>query len=162
MRFRAPAEVRARVPGDRVLAWCPSGTSSLVATEHALLLPEVDGVATRIPWDLVLRAAWQEREVEVTAQDAPGGRPVVHHIAVPEDPGALPEVVRERVNASIVVQHHVELVGERGARIIARRDPGSTELRWSVVFDSGLDPRDPQLRSKADAALAALRSSLGV
>ncbi len=162
MRLRPPAEVRARAPGERVLGWCPSGTSTLVATDKALLLPQVDGVEVRIPWDLVLRATWEESAVEVTAQDSPGGRAVVRRIPIAEEPGALPEVVRERVNASIVVQHHVELVGERGARFVARREPGSSELRWSVVFDGGLDPRDPELRRRADEALASLRISLGV
>jgi hypothetical protein len=71
-------------------------------------------------------------------------------------------VIRERVNASIVVQRRIELVGERGARFVARREPGTTDLRWSVVFDAGLDPSDPELRRRADEALAALRVSLGV
>jgi hypothetical protein len=162
MRLRPPGEVRARVPGERVLGWCTAGDSSLIATEKALLLPQSDGVAVRVPWDLVLRVTWEEAAVEVTAQESPGGRPVVRRIPISQQPGALPEVVRERVNASIVVQHHVELVGERGARFIARREPDSTDLRWSVVFDGGLDARDPDLRRKADAALAALRISLGV
>jgi hypothetical protein len=74
----------------------------------------------------------------------------------------VPSVVRERVNASIVVQRHVELRGEVGARIVARRVPGSTELRWTVTFDAGLDPRDPDLRRRADEALDTLRTSLGV
>jgi hypothetical protein len=71
-------------------------------------------------------------------------------------------VVRERVNASIVVQHHAALVGDAGARLVARRIPGSTDLRWSVVFDPGLDPSDPDLRARADEALTALRSALGI
>jgi hypothetical protein len=66
------------------------------------------------------------------------------------------------VTSSIVVQHHAELVGERGARFVARRVPGSTDLRWSVVFDTGLDPADPELRRRADEILADLRASLGV
>jgi hypothetical protein len=53
-------------------------------------------------------------------------------------------------------------VGERGARFVARRVAGSSELRWSVVFDVGLDPADPDLRRRADAILGELRTSLGV
>jgi hypothetical protein len=162
VRWRTPPQVRARVPGERVLAWVVSGDSSLVATEAALVLPDGDAPGARVAWDLVLRAHWEADVVEVTAQSGAGGRPVLHRIALDADPGALPEVVRERVNASIVVQHHVELVGERGARLVARRTPGSDELRWSVVFDPGLDPRDPDLRRRADEALTALRVALGV
>lgn len=161
MRLRPPAEVRQRVPGERVLAWLPCVGSSLVATETALVLPE--GVEPgRVDWDRVLRASWEATALLLTAQDPSGGRPAELRIPVPEDHGSLPEVVRERVKASIVVQHHVELHGEQCARLVARRTPGSTDLRWSVVFDPGLDPSDPELRARADEALAVLRGSLGV
>jgi hypothetical protein len=168
MRFRAPAEVRERVPGERVLAWMPVGESSLVATETTLVLPEDDGVRRtagadlRVPWDRILRASWEPEIVEVTAQPETGGRPVVHRVRISGEPGVLPEVVRERVTASLVVQHHALLDGEKGARFVARRVPGSTDLRWSVVFDSGLDPSDPLLRARADQILADLRASLGI
>jgi hypothetical protein len=144
-----------------VLAWAVSGDSELAALDTALLLP-AGSEPERIAWDLVLRASWTEGQLEVSAQDRPGGQARTHRIAFTGSPGALPDVVRDRVNASIVIQHHAPLEGERGARIVARRTPGSTELRWSVVFDPGLDPADPGLRAAADAALAVLRGSLGV
>ena len=172
---RAPSAVRQRVPGERVLAWMPVGESSLVATETALVLPAEspssapsgtpDALATdatRVPWDRVLRASWEPEIVEVTAQSAGGGRPAVYRVRIDTDPGVLPEVVRERVTASIVVQHHAVLDGDRGARFIARRVPGTTDLRWSVVFDPGLDPTDPALRDAADEVLTTLRTSLGI
>ncbi|HET7901254.1 MAG TPA: hypothetical protein VFL59_08705 [Candidatus Nanopelagicales bacterium] len=161
MRLRPPAEVRARAQGERVLAWLPAVGSSLVATDRALVLPA--GVEPqRVPWDRVLHASWDPGSLRLTAQDPAGGRPTELRIPVPEDHGSLPEVVRERVKASIVVQHHVELHGEQGARLVARRTPGDTVLRWSVVFDPGLDPTDPALRARADEELARLRGSLGV
>jgi len=162
MRLRPPAEVRARVPGERVLAWMAVGASSVVATDRALTLPTGAVGELRVPWDRVLRASWEPEVFELTAQPVDGGRPVVTRVRIDGEPGVLPEVVRERVTASIVVQHHAVLDGERGARFIARRVPGSADLRWSVVFDAGLDPADPQLRRSADDVLATLRASLGV
>jgi hypothetical protein len=147
-----------------VLAWLPSGTSAIAATEQELVLPE-GHEPEAIPWDLVLRVTWAVDSVEVTAQERAGARPVVHRVAVTGAPGEVADLaaaVRERVNASIVVQHHAPLVGDRGARFVARRRPGSDELRWSVVFDAGLDPSDPALRDQADEELAGLRASLGV
>jgi hypothetical protein len=144
-----------------VLAWTESGASELAALDTALLLP-VGSQVERIPWDLVLRASWSEGWLEVSAQERPGGPASTHRVPFTGRPGALPDVVRDRVNASIVLQHHVPLEGDRGARIVARRQPSSTDLRWSVVFDPGLDPSDPGLRAAADEALAVLRGSLGV
>jgi len=161
VRLRTPDSVKARATGELVLAWVASGDSSIVATENALLLP-AGSTPERIPWDLVLRASWNERTVEVTSQDVPGAPAVVHRVAFAGDPGSLPGVVRERVNASIVVIRHVALRGEQGARLVARRHPSDSHLRWSVVFDPGLDPRDPDLRRDADEALRVLRASLGV
>lgn len=161
MRFRTPVEVKARAGGERVLAWLPSGSSSVVATDVALHLPEGTDPA-RVPWDLVLRAQWVEGALDVTVQAGAGGRPVLLHVPVTGDIGTLAGVVRERVNASIVVQDRVMLTATAGARVVARRVPGSTDLRWSVVFDPGLDPSDPELRAAADAALAGLRATLGV
>lgn len=160
MRLRTPAEIKARVPGERVLAWAPSGASSVVATDGALVLP-AGADPERVPWDLVLRVSWEPDGFVLVSQERPGARAETRQVPVP-DLGSLPAVVKERVNASIVVARQVSLDGERGARIVARRTPGSSELRWSVVFDAGLDPSDPALRAAADEALAALRGSLGV
>jgi len=159
--LRPPAEVRARAGGERVLAWLPSEGSSVVATQDELLLPEGMEPA-RVRWDLVLRAVWVDEAVDLTVQSGAGGRPVQLHVPVVGAADTLAGVVRERVNASIVVQHHAALEGDAGARFVARRVPGSTDLRWSVVFDPGLDPSDPHLRARADDALAEFRSSLGI
>ncbi len=161
MRLRPPAEVRQRAHGERVLSWLASGTSSVVATPTTLVLPEGSEVE-HVPWDLVLRAQWVEQALDVTLQERAGGRPVVLHVPVTGVVDTMAGVVRERVNASIAVQRHVALVGAQGARVVARRVPGETELRWTVVFDSGLDARDPALRARADSALADLRAALGV
>jgi hypothetical protein len=46
--------------------------------------------------------------------------------------------------------------------MVARRAGDDAPVRWTVVFDSGLDPTDPALREAADEALARLRSALGI
>jgi len=71
-------------------------------------------------------------------------------------------VVNERVKASVVVQHHVPLRGDKGVRIVARRVPGGTDVTWRVTFDPGLDPQDPALRADAEAALAEVRTTMGL
>ena len=74
----------------------------------------------------------------------------------------LPAAVYDRVTASVVVSERVELRADAKALLVARRGSDSDDITWTVVFDAGLDPRDPELREAADAALADLRGSLGI
>ncbi|MBK9740539.1 MAG: hypothetical protein IPO93_13745 [Actinobacteria bacterium] len=74
----------------------------------------------------------------------------------------LPAAVRDRVTASVVISDRVALGEGAKALLVARRGSDDGEIRWSVVFDAGLDPRDPTLRAAADEALAQLRDSLGI
>ena len=50
----------------------------------------------------------------------------------------------------------------KGARLVARRAGLDGEIRWSVIFDEGLDAQDPQLQAAAMEQLALLRESLGI
>ncbi|RJL21451.1 hypothetical protein [Bailinhaonella thermotolerans] len=157
MRFfrGLPAEARAGLRlerGERPLAHAvtPQG-GHVVATTLALHLP----TGARLPWETVERAQWKDDWVHVFTTDGEE-----HHVRLSEA-GRLPEVLRERVTASIVVNRHVRLdVGgpeERGVRIMARRAPGSDRLTWTFAFDEGLDPEDPGLRAAAEQALEDLR-----
>ncbi len=146
---RAPAEVRQRV--RKPLAWAPVGGDWVIATSEQLLLPFRDPIT----WDLVVRAAWDEPVLELQLPDGP-------YRLVIENPGNIPRVVNERVKASVVIQHHVPLEGDKGVRIVARRRPGTTDVTWRVTFDSGLNSADPQLRAAADEALRDLRTTMGL
>ncbi len=158
---RVPAELKSRAAGNRILAWAPSGSSWLAATEAALLLPDGTEPA-ELSWDLILRVTWPSDLAEVTYQERAGGVPRTIKVPIQGEFEVLAAVVREQVMASIVVQHHVTVDGDRGARLVARRVPGETAFRWSVVFDSGVDSSDPVVRERVDAALSTLRTSLGV
>jgi len=151
---RLPAGVRALAtePGERVLTFAASGDGHLVATTLALFLPD----GTRIPYETIDRASWDEDGLQLTTTDGAG-----RHISVPE-PRLLPETVRERVNATIVVNKHVKLPGRGGVRLLARRRPGDDVIGWSFVFDEGLDPDDPGLRAQAEQAREGVRRSMGV
>ncbi|MFI6294493.1 hypothetical protein ACIBEJ_23075 [Nonomuraea sp. NPDC050790] len=153
---RLPADVRkslATEPGERVLAFAASGEGYVVATDLALFLP--GGV--RLPYETIDRAAWSEDGVLNVATTA-GER----HQAPVSEPRRLPETIRERVNATIVVNKHVQLPGRGGVRLVARRPPGGEVKEWTLVFDEGLDPHDPGLRAQAEQALEGVRRSMGV
>jgi hypothetical protein len=154
------------VDGERPIAWASGPGSSagdpayVVATDRALHVGALWS-PSRIPWDRIVKAGWDDPVLELVVQPQPGGRSEVVRLRI-DEAGEVPVVVRERVTASIVVQQHLELDAEKGALAVARRDSDTGELRWAVVFDPGLDPADPRLRARADAALADLRSQLGV
>ena len=163
---RLPAEVRRSLRltrGERILAWAPGEATGalLVATDRALHgrgWPVALAVPERLAWHAIQRASWEEPTLEIV----PVGRDASTIRVDLADPGTLPAAVRDRVTASVVVQERLELSAGRGARAVARRDSDTGEVRWAVTFDAGLDPSDSALRGEADAALARMRSALGV
>jgi hypothetical protein len=153
---RLPTDVRkslAMLPGERVLTFGSAADDGyVVATDLALFL--ADG--TRVPYETIDRASWDEEGLSLLTIDGQSRR-----ASVPE-PRLLPETVRERVNATIVVNKHVNLPGRGGVRLVARRRPSGEMVGWTLVFDDGLDPDDPGLRALAEQALEGLRRSMGV
>ncbi len=156
--MRVPRPVRDLVGRERVLTFTRDADGRLViVTPRALYLPDGPG---RLPWDRVLHASWDAPSLLLTLQPEPGLPAYELRLALPA-PGSVPAVLRELVTASVVGETHVELAGGRGVRLVARRTEEGT-VRWSVVFDAGLDPADPELRGRADAALAEVRAAWGV
>jgi hypothetical protein len=159
MRFRLyrslPAGLRPALErGERILAHAATRDGSyVVATERALHLPE----GIRLPWERVEQAAWRDGWLHVRAV----GASAEHHIRL-TNPGSVPEAVQERVTATIAVNHQATLPGGGHVRIVGRRPPGGDTVRWTFVFDAGLDPNDPDLRAQAGRLLAALRRQTGL
>ena|SRR5437868_6357032 len=152
---RLPTTVRKGLttePGERVLTFTEGPDGHVVATSLALYL----GDGTRVPWQRIDKATWDEEGLLVVTTD--GAR----LSAKVNEPRMLPEAVRERVNASIVVNKYVRLPGRGGVRMVARRVPGSDEFGWTVLFDEEEDAADPGARAQAEQALQALRLSMGI
>jgi hypothetical protein len=155
-----PREAAAAVePGERVIAWATiAGGDPTMVTLDALYLPAATGGYERLPFERIAAAGWDDPVLEITMT----GQAHRRHVVRLEEPGELPPAVRERVMASIVVSERVDLGGGAGALVTARRARGRDGLSWNVVFDPGLDPTDPVLQARANAAIAAIRASTGV
>jgi len=161
VRFRRrqhlPDEVRASLPlepGERVIAAARDrGDSWLVATERALLAGD-----RRTPWTDVVHARWDDQQLLLTVDLAPGAGPSLRLALT--DPGRLPETVHERVMDSIVLSRRVPVPGG-AVRVVARRGDGSPETLWQVVPDAGTDLADPAVRERVEASLSVLRAELG-
>jgi hypothetical protein len=176
-KVKLPGVAKRALPltdGERVLAAAlladrPVGDpgSYLVATDRAMYWPLNGSGHERTAWDRMAGASWQdETSTLVFARTDQPPMP----FAV-EDPGLLPETVRERVTASIVVSRHVALRGRQGVRITARRqadgpamaeaDQLVAELRWELIYDDGVDQTDQAIRDAANTALTAIKHEVG-
>ena len=163
-RLSASARASAGVPtGERVIAWGigegqdPDG-SHVVATDQALY-EQRTGI--RLAWQDVIKGTWEQPDFIIDYQGIGGPRRVRIHL---DDPRELPAAVRDRVTDTVVISEYREITEDAGAHFVARRAPGGglDGIGWSVVFDAGIDPADPDMRARADRVLAELRASLGI
>jgi hypothetical protein len=161
-RASLPESLRARLTlgrGDRALAWAAYDADGvpghLVATTRGL--HDVTAAGDRLlHWDEVENARWHDGRLDVTRLGRPGRLRWLL-----DDPGSVPEVVRDRVTASIVVSTAHRLSIGDGVRIVGRRRPGEPGLRWYVVFDRPEHADDPLLRAEADEWLQSAKASVG-
>ncbi len=154
---RIPDDARVALalrPRERVLAAAAQADGTwLAATERALV-----GPGLRIAWADVAHARWHDEELALTV-DPVADAFTPARFPLPE-PGRLPETVRERVMASIVVTRHVSVPRHGGVRVVGR-DVGSRDLVWQVVPDAGVDGEDADVRAVTDALVRELRGELG-
>ena len=156
-------------PGERVLAAARTAATTesnvtgasggvVGGTARALYLPD----GTVLGWNEIDQAVWHLDESRLDLVTLPIDGPARSYQIPLADPGRLPELVRERVTSSIVVNQHVPLVGRKGAKIIGRRLAGLDDLDWIVVYDHGVDGSDPDVRARIRDAVAVLHRDLGV
>lgn len=147
-------------PGERVLARAAAPDGEVVATTRRLMLP-VEGVPEAMTWESVERARWDEEteQLVVIETGALGSRPRRHRINVGREPVLL-DVIREQVQASVVLTRQVPITEQHGIRVTARRPPGGHRLSWAVAVDRGLNLDDPQVRARVDQAVALVRTEL--
>lgn len=146
--------------GERVLARTSVPEGAVVATTRHLVLP-VDGTLEALRWETVERARWDEgtEQLVVVETAALGSRPRRHRIAVGREPRLL-DVIREQVQASVILTRHVPITERLGIRVTARRPPGGQRVSWAVAVDRGLDLDDPQVRARVDQAVTLVRAEL--
>jgi len=148
-RGELPAGFTAHLEADEnVLASAAvTGGGHLVATSRGLWLP--DG-PRRLGWHLVSKATWgngaialvEAREMDDRGTEDGGGAVVIEDLPVVRlrlaEPGRVPQVVHERVTASIRSRHHRDLPGG-GAWFVQRKVPGRDGVVLQVRPDPGTD-----------------------
>ena len=138
----------------------------VAGSRAAVYLPNDEGDAVRrVGWEAIERAGWDsEASVLHVFETTSFGTPLRATELKVDDPGRFGQLLRERVDASVLIQRHVPLVGKKGVRIVGRRNPADTDapVAWNFVLDKGLEPDQPGLVDRAEAALAAVRDEFGV
>ncbi|GAB3447242.1 hypothetical protein GCM10027517_30760 [Phycicoccus ginsengisoli] len=183
-RPRLAAGVRSALElsdGERVLSWGleeATGTT-VVATNHRLyavpaaaaLGPIAGGGATgadlgagavgvvRRPWHEVDAGTWSSDLGQLTVTWVDGARPSQWTLGVTS---LVPETVRERVQASVVVSHRVDLGRRRTARAVIRQDLGSGALVEQVLLGKGTPATDTEVSQAAEQAISYLREQVGL
>lgn len=157
-----PPDVRARLDvatGDRVMASAELTDGWAVATHRALHVAPDGAPARRRPWSDVDRAS-VDPETSTLSVFWVEGPPDHLHLAH-DDPRGLPEVLRERVQSSVVHSEPVSLADGRRLRVALRRGEDG-RLLTQVIGDGGVDLTDPDVARVVDAAEARVREAAGL
>ena len=159
-----PAAVRSSLDlrhGERVLAGAPLLAQGwVVGTTRALHVVDSAGADERHGWDRVAAAVWSDTASMLQVTWVDSRRQLV--VELEGAPGYLPEVIRERVEASVVISRRLDVTGRRGVRVAIRREAPGAELSTQVVADRGVDLTDPVLAARVAAELADLCEQAGL
>lgn len=149
----------ADVPGRpaRILAWTPSTGDDLVVLSPSVLSVHTGGDWRHVGWHLIERGGWNAETAQLRWQTYAGSRGAV----MLPDPSRVPEVFKERVDASVVFERFVPITtgSDRGVVINARRSlaEGQADIDWHATLTRGVTWRTPGLRELTDTTLAEIR-----
>jgi len=148
--------------GERLLAWARDETTGavVVAGNHRLYAVSQAGeVVLDRPWHLVDAGSWSHDAFLLTVTWVDRQRPAQW---VLKEASLLPETLRERVQASVVLAQKVDLGERRSARAVIRQDLATGELVEQVVLGRNVRAADPGVEEQTQAALAYLKEQVGL
>jgi hypothetical protein len=165
-RPQLPGEVTAALDlprGDRVLSFATDDNRGghLVASTWALSYVSTAGdLELRRPWHLVDAGSWQPETATLTVTWVDGRRP--GQWTFRDQQTLLPETLRERVQASVVLSTRLVLGEGRTGRVAIRQDLATRALVPQTVLARRVRADDPEVREQVEAALAELRDQVGL
>lgn len=149
--------------GEKLLAaasladgsWAVATTSELVVVHESPAR-----VSTRRPWCDIDRAAFDPERSTLTVEwvDA---EPDLRLALTDAERTPFPQVLRERVQWSVVIAEVVSLPGGREAKVAVRRTTDG-ELFSQAIAGPGVDLHDPELGPVVDAAEDRVRAAAGL
>ncbi len=161
-RRELPDDARAALGLDartRVLAWAElAGGGWAAATMERIHVRDPRGRLVCRPWVEVDHAAWDQDSGTLAVWWVGSRAPVPLEVG---DSSFLPEVVHERVRASVVLTREVELAGGRRVVVALRKSPDG-ELSTSVSRGRGVRLTEPEVAARVAAAEVELREEAGL
>jgi len=161
----APARVKALelAKGERVLAFAVDDLTGahVVATTYAIAVVTSAAERTlRRRWLSVDSGVWDPEMATLTVTWADGRLP--GQWSMRDQATLLPETVRERVQASVVLSVRLSLGDRRSGRVAIRQDFDTGELISQTILGWSTSLDDPEVRAHVQAALAHLRDQVGM
>jgi hypothetical protein len=111
-------------------------------------------------WLSVDAGAWEPETATLTVTWAEGGRGAQWSFRDQET--LLPETLRERVQASVVIATRLTLGDRRNGRVAIRQDFATRELISQTILGRYTRADDPEVQAHVQAALAHLRDQVGL
>jgi hypothetical protein len=154
--------------GERVLAFGVDDNTGgyVVATTFALAVVSVSAETSsaqrtlRRRWLYVDAGSWEPETATLTVTWTDGRR--VGQWSFRDQPTRLPEALRERVQASVVITSRLNLGDRRTGRVAIRQDFATRELIAQTILGRYTRADDPEVRAHVAAALAYLRDQVGL
>lgn len=157
--------------GERILAFGVDDNTGgyVVATSFALAVvtltpqkaPELTARRTlRRRWLSVDAGSWEPQTATLTVTWADGGRGAQWSFR--DQPTRLPETLRERVQASVVLSTRLTVGDRRTGRVAIRQDFETRELIPQTILGRYTLADDPEVAAHVQAALAHLRDQVGL
>jgi hypothetical protein len=149
--------------GERVLTFAVDDNTGVyvVATTYALVVVTPMAERTvRHRWLSVDAGSWEPETATLTVTWADGRR--AGQWSFRGQPTLLPETLRERVQASVVLATRLTLGDRRTGRVAIRQDFATRELIPQTILGRYARPDDPEVQAHVQAALAHLRDQVGL
>lgn len=142
----------------RVLVWAVGPADAVVVATVEELAVRQGGDWQLLRWDRILRGGWRAEDSSLfwETADGPGS-------CVLEEPGELPIVFKERVQASTVMVVNHDLPQGGGVQITARRSLDvEGQITWLASATGGADLGDPDTAAFVVEQTDHLRSEYGL
>jgi len=150
------AELRALFGGRvRPLASGRSAEGAVAGVTDRLVYRTAEGWQ-QVAWHEIERGGWNHNTQQLTWTTVEGVRVELELV----NPGRLPQLFKERVNASVIYTHSVPLEGSRSAVISARRSLAepNAPLMWQVSAGKDTTLAEVTTAPEVAAELARLRT----